>query len=153
MMPMNLNSLFALLTLVTLHPLRALLNYVSYLGRLWCLSHTNHKIQTKLITCSIHAKQTPAAVHFSDAEFPVKRIASNELNRSHPSALGFLVIVNEKVVPNVHGIKRETGSNGVFDGIRRLFNNIHRAPSIVNNVLAFESAGVHISLMPRYRVH
>ena len=152
-MPMNLNSLFALLTLVTLHPLRALLNYVSYLGHLWCLSHTTHKIQTKLITCSIHAKQSPAAVHFSDAELPIQRIAAHKLYGGNPRTLGLLVIVNEKVVPYVHGIKRETGSNGVFDGIRRLFNNIHRAPSIVNNVLAFESAGVQISLVPRCRVH
>ena len=143
----------SLLSLLRLLPLLRLLNYLSYLVFACKLSYAPNRMGSKLITCSIHAKQTPAAVHFSDAEFPVKRIASNELNRSHPSALGFLVIVNEKVVPNVHGIKRETGSNGVFDGIRRLFNNIHRAPSIVNNVLAFESAGVQISLMPRCRVH
>ena len=153
MMPMNLNSLFALLTLVTLHPLRALLNYVSYLGHLWCLSHTTHKIQTKLITCSIHAKQSPAAVHFSDAELPIQRIAAHKLYGGNPRTLGFLVIVNKKVIPYVHGIKRETGSNGVLDGIRRLFNYIHRLPSIVNHVLGLESAGVLISLMHSSNEH
>ena len=143
----------SLLSLLRLLPLLRLLNYLSYLVFACKLSYAPNRMGSKLITGSIDSEKSPSAVHFSDAEFPVKRIASNELNRSHPSALGFLVIVNEKVVPNVHGIKRETGSNGVFDGIRRLFNNIHRAPSIVNNVLVFESAGVHISLMPRYRVH
>jgi len=143
-------SLLKLLTLITLP---RLLNYLSYLVFKFNLSQIPNKINPKLVMGSRHSKKSPSAVHFSDTEFPVKRIASNELNRCHPSALGFLVIVNEKVVTNVHGIKRETGSNGVFDGIRRLFNDIHRAPSIVNNVLAFESAGVQISLVPRCRVH
>ena len=156
MMSMNLNSLLALPALpalLALHPLRGLLNYLSYLGQLWCLSHTTHKIQTKSITCSIHAKQSPATVHFPDTEFPVQRVAAHKLNGGHSRALGFLVIVYEKVVPYVHRIKRETGTDGVFDGIRRVFNNVHRSPSLVNSVLGFESAVVSNSLMSLKKAH
>ena len=140
---MHLLSLAALSTLLALLELR---NYVRYSAQAFQLSWAKGRMKTLDNTGSSHAEKSPTAVHFSNAEFPIQRIASHKLNSGHARTLGFAVIVNKKMIPNVHGIKRETGSDDVFDGIRRLFNNIHRVPS-VGNVLAFESTGVHFSLV------